>query len=132
MKKISIFEDMAAAYAGIPGAYEVEVVELDDTLLASAQLSPEIQAALERDKAKALAAQSLASLREALGGDETDIADPSGQTHRISLTKWATANPDKTFLVFKTGFTPHRNLAPREKARVQGRLTDSNPSNPTQ
>ncbi len=38
----------------------------------------------------------LRSLRERFGGEEGEMTDPWGCTHRVSLARWADADPDET------------------------------------
>lgn len=49
----------------------------------------------------------LADLRKQFKGDEFDLLDPAiGQTHHISLARWAAANPTATFIRIRFKFVP--------------------------
>jgi hypothetical protein len=43
---------------------------------------------------------TLAELRKWFGGDEFDLVDPFGrQPHHVSLKQWASADPQKTYII---------------------------------
>lgn len=85
-------------HRGVPGKHPLEITHFHAG-------DPQYQV-VQPDGRRSDAGIPLAQLRKQFSGDEGELTGPMGDTYRISLARWAAADPEITLLHLVYRFTP--------------------------